>query len=61
MIPSQIERLDLGIILISITAVINYGVGTYCVIKGKKTIQLHSKPVENTQTDTYSTLGVILS
>ncbi|HRN47130.1 MAG TPA: cation diffusion facilitator family transporter [Niabella sp.] len=61
MIPSQIERLDLGIILISITAVINYGVGTYCVIKGKKN---HSVALETSgkhlQTDTYSTLGVIL-
>ncbi len=59
--PGLIEKVDLGIILISITAVINYGLGTYCTIRGKKN---HSIALETSgkhlQTDTYSTLGVIV-
>ncbi|MBK7097400.1 MAG: cation transporter [Sphingobacteriales bacterium] len=59
--PGPIEKVDLGIILISITAVINYGLGAYCIIRGKKN---HSLALETSgkhlQTDTYSTLGVIV-
>lgn len=59
--PMPIEKVDLGIILIAVTAIINYGLGTFCVAKGKKN---HSIALEasgkHLQTDTYSTIGVII-
>ncbi len=59
--PVAIERVDLGIILIAVTAALNYALGTFCVIKGKKnnSIALQASG-KHLQTDTYSTLGVIM-
>lgn len=58
--PVVIKKVDLGIILIAVTAVINYGLGTFCVRKGKKnnSIALQASG-KHLQTDTYSTLGVV--
>jgi len=59
--PHQIKKLDLGIILISATAVVNYLVGTYCVATGKKNNSLVLiSSGKHLQTDTYSTLGIIV-
>ncbi len=58
--PVDVHRLDLGIILISITAAINYAMGMICVAQGKK----HQSPAleasgKHLKTDTYSTLVVV--
>ncbi len=59
--PVEIKKIDLGIILIALTAIINYGLGTYCVLKGKQnnSIALLTSG-KHLQTDTYSTVGVVL-
>lgn len=59
--PVPIEKVDLGIILIAITAIINYALGTFCVMKGKKnnSIALQASG-KHLQTDTYSTVGVVV-
>ena len=58
--PVEVKKIDLGIVLIAVTAVINYGLGTFCVRKGKNTnsIALQASG-KHLQTDTYSTLGVV--
>ncbi len=59
--PQELKQLDLGIYLIGLTALINYGVGTYCVLKGRKnnSIALQASG-KHLQTDTYSTAGVVV-
>lgn len=59
--PVEIKKIDLGIILIAVTAVINYALGTFCVIKGKKnnSIALQASG-KHLQTDTFSTIGVVV-
>ncbi len=59
--PHQIQKLDIGLILVSVSGVVNYIVGLYCVKKGKN----ENSPVligggKHLITDTYSTLGIIL-
>lgn len=59
--PHDLKQLDMGMILIASTAVVNYAVGVVCVRKGKLAIS----PVlisggEHLKTDTYSTLGILL-
>ncbi|MDI1233069.1 MAG: cation diffusion facilitator family transporter [bacterium] len=59
--PHQIKKLDYGIVLIAITAVVNYIVGQICVNKGKK----ENSPIliasgSHLKSDTYSTLGLLL-
>ncbi len=59
--PHQIKQLDYGLILIAITAAINFMVGQYCITKGKK----ENSPIlvasgTHLKSDTYSTLGLIL-
>jgi cation diffusion facilitator family transporter len=59
--PHIIKKLDYGLILVGITAVINYLTGAYCVKTGKKN---NSLPLiasgRHLQTDTWSTLGIIV-
>ena len=59
--PHDIKKLDYGIILIAITAVVNYVVGQICVNKGKK----ENSPIliasgSHLKSDTYSTLGLLV-
>lgn len=58
--PHHIRQLDVGLILIIITAVINYAVGKWCIITGKKNnspaLQASGKHLLS---DTYSTLGLV--
>ncbi len=59
--PHELKKLDFGIILIAITAIINYVVGQYCYVKGKK----ENSPIlmasgSHLKSDTYSTLGLLL-
>lgn len=59
--PHVIQKLDKGIYLVAITAVINYIVGAVSIYKGKKNgsmaLQASGKHL---QSDTYSTVGIIL-
>lgn len=59
--PHELKSLDLGLILVLFTAVVNYVVGWYCVRQGKKS----NSPVligsgEHLKSDTYSTLGILV-
>lgn len=58
--PTPIAKLDYGILLISITAIINYIAGSICVNTGKKnnSLQLIAGG-KHLKTDTYSTLGIV--
>jgi len=59
--PQPIGKLDYGIILITITAVINYLVGAIAVKKGRKNNSLALiASGKHLQSDTYSTIGIIV-
>jgi len=58
--PTELKQLDYGLILIAVTAVVNYIVGYICVKKGKK----EQSPIlvasgAHLQSDTWSTLGIL--
>lgn len=59
--PKEIQQIDFGIYLVAITAIVNYLVGFFAVKKGRKN---HSLALiasgRHLQTDTYSTLGLII-
>ncbi len=59
--PTIIERLDFGIYLVGITAIVNYVLGWYAIKKGEKN---HSLALiasgKHLQSDTYSTIGIII-
>lgn len=59
--PQPISKLDYGLILVMITAIVNYVVGTYSVRTGTKN---NSLPLiaagKHMQTDTYTTVGVVI-
>jgi cation diffusion facilitator family transporter len=58
---SPLESLDTGLILVSITAVVNYVAGAICVNLGKKNNSMALKASGNhLQVDTYSTAAIIL-
>ncbi|NAW52010.1 cation diffusion facilitator family transporter [Elizabethkingia argentiflava] len=59
---NHIQALDWGILIIFITGLINYGLGWYSLIKGKKENSLVLiASGKHLQSDTYTTLGVVLS
>lgn len=59
--PVALHELDLGMILIGITAVMNYIMGSICVRHGKKNQSLALEVSgRHLQTDTYSTIGVVV-
>ena len=59
--PHTIKKLDHGIILIAITAVVNYLTGILCVRTGKKNNSLALVASgKHLQSDTWSTLGIIV-
>lgn len=59
--PHVIKKLDYGIILVAITAVINYIAGAICIKTGKKN---NSLPLiasgKHLQSDTWSTTGIVV-
>jgi cation diffusion facilitator family transporter len=59
--PKPIEKLDVGLMLLAVTAVINYAAGSFAVNKGKqsRSIALEASG-KHLKTDTYSTIGIIL-
>ncbi len=59
--PHEIGNLDYGIILISFTAVINFGVGYWAVKKGVENNSLALiASGKHLQSDTYSTAGILI-
>ena len=59
--PRELQQLNRGIILVAITAVINFVVGTISIRNGKKNNSLALEASgKHLKTDTYSTLGIIL-
>ncbi len=59
--PNKVAQLDHGILLVGITAIVNYILGYYAIKKGKKnnSIALISSG-KHLQSDTYSTIGIIV-
>lgn len=58
--PSPLQQLDLGILLIAISAVINYAFGWWAFQTGKKNSSLALQASgKHLQTDTYTTVGII--
>lgn len=59
--PHEINKLDYGIILVAITAAINYFTGTICRKAGRKNNSLALiSSGKHLQSDTWSTLGIIV-
>ncbi len=59
--PQPVAQLDYGILLITATAIINYLVGALAVKKGKKNNSLALVASgKHLQSDTYSTIGIII-
>lgn len=59
--PQPIKKLDWGIILVTVTAVINYAMGSYCVNTGKKNNSLALIASGNhLKSDTYTTAGIVI-
>jgi cation diffusion facilitator family transporter len=59
--PHGIQKLDYGIILIALTAIVNYMAGVLCVRTGKKNNSLALVASgKHLQSDTWSTLGIII-
>jgi cation diffusion facilitator family transporter len=58
--PQQIQKLDFGIILVAVTALINFIAGTICLNAGRKNNSLALiASGKHLRTDTWSTLGII--
>jgi cation diffusion facilitator family transporter len=59
--PHTLQKLDKGILIIALTAVINFIVGAISIYKGKKNASMALEASgRHLQSDTYSTLGIIL-
>ncbi|HOK14053.1 MAG TPA: cation diffusion facilitator family transporter [Candidatus Kapabacteria bacterium] len=60
-VPSEIQKLDIGIIIIAIAGLVNYIVGGYSIKVGKKynSIALIAGG-KHLQSDTYSTIGLVV-
>lgn len=59
--PQPLQQLDVGIILIAVTAAANFIVGAICVRTGKKNSSLALQASgKHLQSDTYTTLGILL-
>jgi cation diffusion facilitator family transporter len=58
--PGPVGRLDQGIILVGITALVNYGIGWAAIRQGVRTQSMVLiSGGKHLQTDTYSTLGIV--
>ncbi len=59
--PHPIQKLDKGIFLVAITALINFGVGAVCLRKGRRNQSAALVASgKHLQSDTYSTAGIVL-
>jgi cation diffusion facilitator family transporter len=58
--PHELGQLDYGILLVAVSAAVNFGVGTLAVRKGKKNDSLALiASGRHLQSDTYTTIGII--
>jgi cation diffusion facilitator family transporter len=58
--PVPLQRLDVGILLIGISAIINFAMGSWCVRTGKKNNSLALLASgQHLQSDTYTTVGIL--
>ncbi len=58
--PVELEKIDYGIILVAITAAVNFLLGYYCLRVGKKNNSAAlTASGKHLQSDTWSTLGII--
>jgi cation diffusion facilitator family transporter len=58
--PVELHKLDYGIYLVGATALVNFAMGTYSVLKGKRNNSLALVASgRHLQSDSYSTLGII--
>ncbi|MNU65092.1 Ferrous-iron efflux pump FieF [compost metagenome] len=59
--PHALQKLDIGLVLVAFTAVVNYIVGTYAINTGRKnrsaTMEASGRHL---RTDTYSTIGIVV-
>jgi cation diffusion facilitator family transporter len=59
--PHPIQRLDQGIYIVALTAVVNFIVGAICIRKGRQNNSMGLQAGgRHLQTDTYSTIGIII-
>ncbi|MBC7936446.1 MAG: cation transporter [Rhizobacter sp.] len=59
--PQSIHQLDWGIILVAVTAIVNYIVGSVCIKTGKKNNSLALIASGNhLRSDTYTTAGIVV-
>lgn len=59
--PVELQKIDLGIWMISVTAIINFIAGYFCLFTGKKNNSLALiASGRHLQSDTWSTLGIIV-
>jgi len=59
--PHQLKQLDYGMILVAASGIINYVMGAYAINQGKKTNSLALvSSGKHLQSDTYSTLGILV-
>ncbi len=58
--PKQVHKIDIGILLVAATALINYGAGVVCSRAGKKNNSLALVASgQHLKSDTYTTAGII--
>jgi cation diffusion facilitator family transporter len=58
--PVEIKKIDVGMLLIAATALINFGIGFFAVQKGKRNNSLALLASgRHLQSDSYSTLGIV--
>lgn len=59
--PHPVQQLDTGIVIIGITAVVNYLLGAWCVRTGKKHLSMALQASgKHLQSDTWTTVGIIV-
>ncbi|MBN8667057.1 MAG: cation transporter [Chitinophagales bacterium] len=59
--PQEVEKLDSGMVLILVTALINFGIGFYCFKQGRKSRSLALEASgKHLMSDSYSTFGLII-
>lgn len=59
--PQEVEKLDSGMLLILLTALINFGMGFYCFKQGKRNRSLALEASgKHLMSDSYSTFGLII-
>ena len=58
--PAELHKIDTGVWLVAVTAIVNFALGFYCISVGKKNNSLALiASGKHLQSDTYSTLGII--